>query len=104
MVWGRRYVPRLEEREALADDFCHGGGKIGERTGFYGDFGIELQNDLREIRRAGIYSGESVWDSSAFKSNTVTVRPSILRIPSDCRRERLRETNSRTVPICEATS
>jgi len=32
----------------------------------------------------------------------VTVRPSILSIPSACRRERLRKTSSRTMPICEA--
>ena len=33
-----------------------------------------------------------------------TSRPSIFSIPSACKRERLRETNSRTVPICAANS
>jgi hypothetical protein len=56
-------------------------------------------NDLT-IEGNSPYSVESTCASRAFKSKTVTVRPSILRIPSDCSRE----ISSRTVPICEASS
>ena len=46
----------------------------------------------------------SVSASKAFKLQITTSRPSILIIPSACSRERLRETSSRTVPICDANS
>ena len=50
------------------------------------------------------YSAECSSASRAFRSQMVTLRPSIFNIPSAWRRERLRETSSRTVPICDASS
>jgi hypothetical protein len=51
-----------------------------------------------------IYSDESVSASNAFRLEIVTLRPSISSIPSAWSRERLRETSSRTVPMCDASS
>jgi len=50
------------------------------------------------------YSAECRSASRAFRSQMVKLRPSIFSIPSAWRRERLRETSSRTVPICDASS
>jgi len=58
----------------------------------------------RRPRQASIYSVDWSSASNAGRSQRSTVRPSILMIPSDCSRERLRETSSRTVPICAASS
>lgn len=62
---------------------------------------------IREAARCPkdqIRSAESISASKAFELEIVTVRPSILSIPSAWRRERLRETSSLTVPMCEANS
>jgi hypothetical protein len=50
------------------------------------------------------YSANCSSASRALKSQMVKLRPSILSIPSAWKRERLRETSSRTVPIYDASS
>jgi hypothetical protein len=50
------------------------------------------------------HSAESTSASMRLKSEIVTRRSSILMMPSDWSRLKLRETNSRSVPICDAIS
>src|SRR6202142_494516 len=50
------------------------------------------------------YSARSTSASKAFRSGITARRPSSLTRPSACNRERLRETSSRTVPSCAASS
>lgn len=92
---------RLDLQQLRADDFCHRSHK--ESSGQL-QWGIKRRwSGCNHLTGLKLVEGRE-FTFQVWQVAMVTMRLSILRMPGACSRDRFRNTSSRPVPICDASS
>src|SRR5581483_4835010 len=116
-MWFIGFRRRIETRPDCGDDLCHRPDTICFQSHETDYLHCLDDPEFEETRKVGqmidefltrdaltTHSAEVTSASIRLRSRIVTLRSSISIMPSAWRRLRLRDTNSRTVPICDAIS